>query len=158
MSRPDSAEQRLDGEEQSLLVLLTDTQAAMSRLFERRARDLGLNRSQWRVAGAINREPGRTQKQLSDWLGIAPSPIGKIIDRLERDGLVERRADTEDRRINRLYPTAAIVPIVEPAMAISEQLEGEVLARLSGAGKLKSALAALKQRLEAIEGDEPQAG
>ncbi|MEM1437183.1 MAG: MarR family transcriptional regulator [Pseudomonadota bacterium] len=148
-----TAEERIDDaleEERTLLELLTDAQAAMARLFQLRAQALGMSRMQWRVAGAINRRPGQTQRELSDWLGIAPSPIGKIIDHLEAEQLVERRADATDRRINRLYPTDAIKPLVTPAKEISERLEADVLNDLPGGARMKRRLGQLKGRLEAL--------
>ena len=137
-------------EERSLLEVLTDAQNAMARLFELRAQKLGLTRSQWRVAGGINRRPGLTQRELSDWLGIAPSPIGKIIDHLEGERLVERQPDPGDRRINRLFPTAALRPLALPAREISECLENDVLRDLPGGKQRKRRLTQLKTRLEAL--------
>ena len=98
--------------EGELLQLLTDTQVAMSRLFAHRARHLGLTLPQWRALARLYRNDGLTQSQLSALTGIAPSPLGKIIDHLEQRGYVERRGDPdangrvpgEDSAPDRLLP------------------------------------------------------
>ena len=81
----------------SLLQLLTDSQSAMARLFEHRARHLGLTRPQWLVLSGLYGHGGVTQTELSELISVAPSPLGKIVDKLEVAGYVERRPDPDDR-------------------------------------------------------------
>ncbi len=111
----------------ALLQLLTDSQSAMARIFEHRARHLGLKRSQWRVLSGLYGHGGLTQTELSDAISVAPSPLGKLVDKLEAAGYVERRHDPDDRRINRLYVTDAVTPLVEPTRTLLRELEEAVL-------------------------------
>ncbi|MEQ8692941.1 MAG: MarR family transcriptional regulator, partial [Pseudomonadales bacterium] len=55
------------------------------------------------------------------------SPLGKIVDQLETRGLLERRSDPDDRRINRLYLTEAVQPLIEPARQVAIELEQAIL-------------------------------
>jgi DNA-binding MarR family transcriptional regulator len=48
-------------------------------------------------------EDGLTQKGIADKLGLKAQTMIPIIDRLESDGLVERRVYKNDRRNNRIY-------------------------------------------------------
>lgn len=81
--------------------------------FDARARAIGLTRSQWRMIATIRMIEGATQAQLAQRLEINSVTAGRIIDRLEAAGHVERRADPEDRRANRLYLGAGAAPVVD---------------------------------------------
>ena len=114
-----------------LLTLLTEVQNSMGRLFNHRARHFGLTRPQWRVISGLYGNAGVTQTELAEIVSIARSPLGKIIDNLETNGLVERRADPDDRRVKRLHLMPAIEPVLEPTREIALALEEEVLADCS---------------------------
>jgi DNA-binding MarR family transcriptional regulator len=93
-----------------------DVARLMRVAFERRIRSLGLTRTQWWVISALVRMDGTTQTELATVLQMERSPLGKVIDNLERDGWVERRPDPNDRRANRVYRTAKVDPLL-PVMA-----------------------------------------
>lgn len=82
----------------------------VGRLFRKRfgvaARQFGVTGPQWRMMAAIQREPGTNQGALANWLEVEPITAGRMIDRLEKLELVERRDDPADRRRWRLYLTA----------------------------------------------------
>lgn len=139
MSKPDR-----EGE---LLQLLTETQAIMGRLFSHRARDLGVTRPQWRVLGRLYRHDGMTQAQLSELTGIAPSPLGKVVDQLEAMGYLERRRDPDDRRVNRLHLTEAVQPLVGPAQTVVRELERAAMEGVPEGSSLVEQLAGLKATL-----------
>jgi MarR family transcriptional regulator for hemolysin len=43
--------------------------------------------------------------ELADRLSITPATAVRLVDRMERDGWVIRRADSDDGRVKRLVPT-----------------------------------------------------
>jgi MarR family transcriptional regulator for hemolysin len=97
-----------------------DVSRLMRTVFDRRVRRLGLTRPQWLALTRLDRRPGASQSELADTMEIEKAPAGRLIDRLEEKGWIERRADPADRRINRIYLTdrgqrlhAAILPIAE---------------------------------------------
>jgi DNA-binding MarR family transcriptional regulator len=51
------------------------------------------------------RQDGLTQSQMVERMCVQPPTVSKMLDRLEKAGLVERRADSEDIRISRVYLT-----------------------------------------------------
>jgi DNA-binding MarR family transcriptional regulator len=55
----------------------------------------------------IHQGPGVTISELARAIGLAKSHISKTVEALQERGLVERRSDPEDQRLQRLYPTAA---------------------------------------------------
>ncbi len=133
-----------------LLQLLTDAQSAMARLFENRSRHLGLTRPQWRVLAGLHGHNGLTQTELSERIAIARSPLGKVVDQLEKKGYLERRDDAEDRRINRLYLTPAVEPLIEPVRLLVLELESELLTDLPDSAALMANLNQLVNRLSTV--------
>ena len=100
--------------------LTADTARLMRTVFARRLKEVGLTRAQWLALTRINRRPGQSQSELADMMEIEKAPAGRIVDRLEEKGWVERRAEPSDRRVKRIYLTdlgarlhAAITPLAD---------------------------------------------
>ncbi|MGX7678995.1 MarR family winged helix-turn-helix transcriptional regulator [Jatrophihabitans sp. DSM 45814] len=55
----------------------------------------------------LRSEPGLSQQQLAERLGMAPSRIVSFVDDLEARGWIERSRDSTDRRVNVLTVTPA---------------------------------------------------
>src|SRR5712692_7639854 len=68
-------------------------------------------------------EEGVSQSQLADALCLDASTVTKMLLRLERDGIVERRPDAEDARISRVYLTDHGRALVQPVIDIWGQME-----------------------------------
>ena len=85
--------------------LLGDTARLLRRAFDQRAKALGVTRPQWRVLGLLRRFDGSTQVTMADMLDVEPITLGRMVDRLQNAGFVERRADLNDRRAWRLHLT-----------------------------------------------------
>jgi len=85
--------------------LVSDAARLMRTVFDRRMRELGLTRAQWLVLTRLSRRPGASQSELADMIEIEKAAAGRLVDRLEEKGWVERRADANDRRINRIHLT-----------------------------------------------------
>ena len=69
-------------------------------------RNAGVTLSQWRVVGALVLQPGLTQKEIADKMGIEGATLVPVIDKMEKDGLLKRKPDLTDRRANRIYLTS----------------------------------------------------
>jgi len=104
-----------------LLFLLHDLARQLRTEADRRFASLCLTRAQWVTLFWLQRRPGLSQKELAELLEVEPISAGRLIDRLEARGLVERRQDAADRRIWRLH----LLPAAQP---ILEELNGERLA------------------------------
>ncbi|MBU3060437.1 MarR family winged helix-turn-helix transcriptional regulator [Nocardia sp. NEAU-G5] len=52
-------------------------------------------------------QPGRSQRELADELGMPPSRFVPFADKLEERGLIERRRNPDDRRLHALHLTTA---------------------------------------------------
>jgi MarR family transcriptional regulator, transcriptional regulator for hemolysin len=104
--------------------LTTDVARLLRTIFDRRVKALGITRPQWLAIVRLKRRPGASQSELADMMEIEKAPAGKIVDRLEERGWVERRPDPVDRRINRIFLTelgervhAVIWPIAQSTVA-----------------------------------------
>jgi DNA-binding MarR family transcriptional regulator len=113
--------------------LLSDAARLMRKRFEQNARDLGLTRAQWQALAYLARNEGVSQCALADMLDIEPITLGRTIDRLETQGLVERRPHDTDRRAWRLYLREAALPLLDAMAPISEQTRREACAGLNEA-------------------------
>jgi DNA-binding MarR family transcriptional regulator len=87
--------------------LIGDTGRLLRRAFDERVRTKGITRPQWRVLGLLNRFGGSTQVALAEMMDVEPITLGRMIDRMQEAGLVERRADPADRRAWRIHLTPA---------------------------------------------------
>lgn len=65
----------------------------------------GLSSGHPRVLFHLAHEPGLTQKALADAMEIAAPTLSVSVRRMEAAGLVERRPDNKDARVQRLYLT-----------------------------------------------------
>lgn len=89
--------------QRDLLFLLHDVARLLRVDADKRARAHGMTRAQWAILIWLDRQPGITQKELSELLEVEPITVARLIDRLEARGMVERRPDPRDRRIWRLH-------------------------------------------------------
>ena len=77
----------------------------------------------------LDRQDGQTLAALSRRMLVTPGNLTGLVDRAERDGVVERRADPKDRRLSRVFLTdkgRALITEILPLHA------GHVGALLSG--------------------------
>jgi MarR family transcriptional regulator, transcriptional regulator for hemolysin len=137
--------------------LISDVGRLMRTVFDRRVRRIGLTRAQWLVLTRLHRRPGASQSELAEMLEVEKATAGRMIDRLERNGWVERRADATDRRINRLYLTAEAERVQATLWRISEQTVDDALASLEADERthLTSYMTRVKSRLQAMAEAEP---
>jgi DNA-binding MarR family transcriptional regulator len=86
--------------------LLAQVGAHAAAKFAQRLEPLKLTPGQAGILRAINGEPGPSQQELARLLGMFPSRLVLVLDDLERAGLVQRRANSRDRRTYALHLTA----------------------------------------------------
>ena len=67
---------------------------------------LGIHPGQPPLLHYIQAHPGCTQKEAADELDVTPASAAASLKRLEKAGLVERKADDKDARRNCLFITA----------------------------------------------------
>jgi MarR family transcriptional regulator, organic hydroperoxide resistance regulator len=78
-------------------------------------------------------EEGVSQAQLAGALCLDASTVTKMLLRLERDGVVERRADAADARILRVHLTPHGKALVGPVLEVWRQMEERITQGISEA-------------------------
>ena len=92
--------------ENSMGFVVNMTAKAFQKSFDIELRkNAGVSLSQWRVVGALVMQPGLTQKEIADKVGIEGATLVPILDKMEKEGLLKRKPDSSDRRVNRIYLT-----------------------------------------------------
>lgn len=97
---------------------------------DQRARQFGISRAQWAVLIRIERSEGLKQSELAELLDLQPISLTRLLDRLADNGLIERRADPNDRRANRLYLAPAAKPLLGRLSELGADMMESVLAGL----------------------------
>ncbi len=92
---------------------------------DQRARQFGMSRAQWAVLIRIDRSEGLKQSELAELLDLQPISLTRLLDRLADNGLIERRADPNDRRANRLYLTPAAQAPARPPVGTRRRHDGD---------------------------------
>src|SRR5579862_10200 len=95
------------------LILLNDVARLMRTRFDQRAGTRGMTRAQWVILARLARQPGLSQNEMAAICEVEPITVGRLIDRLEARGFVERRSDPTDRRIRRLHLLPPSQPILD---------------------------------------------
>jgi MarR family transcriptional regulator, transcriptional regulator for hemolysin len=119
--------------ERSFGFLLHDIARLMRKKFDQRARSLNLSRAQWQLLVHLSRHEGINQSGLAEILEIENITVGRLVDRMEEAGWVERRPDPSDRRARLLYTTEKVAPVMERMRELAEATRNEALAGLAPA-------------------------
>lgn len=93
-------------------------------------KELGLTTPQIATIGQVYFEP-KTIGQISEHTQLSYSTVSGIIDRLERDGWLERIRDESDRRIVWIKKTSKIDELKEKLQFFQESFYEKLLADLS---------------------------
>ncbi|HEV3043300.1 MAG TPA: MarR family transcriptional regulator [Roseiarcus sp.] len=104
-----------------------DVARLLRTLADQRARALNMTRAQWSVLKRLEMNEGVKQAELAEQLDLQPITLARLVDKLAKLGLVERRDDPNDRRANRLYLTETAAPVLKRLNALGETLVGQAL-------------------------------
>lgn len=131
---------------ETLGFVIHDVARMLRREFDRRVQSIGLTRSQWSVLVHLHRSDGIQQKELADLLDITPITLSGLLDRLERDGWVERRPDGSDRRAKRVFLTAKVAPVIKNIQRLGKEVRMEALQGVNARDEEKLMLLLLQMR------------
>lgn len=143
----------------SFAYTVADITRLFRRVFDRRSAQLGLTRAQWLALSRIARAQGLTQTELAQELDLEPIAVGRVIDRLEAAGFIERRADPDDRRCWRLFLAVKSDAVMADMQQIAAALRDDVLAGVSPGefAVTMQVLARVKETLNQLDRDGRQA-
>jgi len=137
--------------------LLNDVTLLFRKHFDRRAVKFGLTRAQWRATKMLYHREGLRQTELAESLEMEPIAVGRVIDRLQAAGFVERRPDPKDRRAWRLYVTDQARGVIADMELIAKGVRKDATQGIS-VPELEQALGVLnrmKENLQALDNGGP---
>lgn len=112
--------------------LLSQTARQWRRAVDQRLQPFGLTEATWlpllRVARA---KMAMRQKDLAASLSLDGSSVVRLLDNLEKAGLIERREDGSDRRAKGIFLTKQGKAIVERVEKVARQVRAEALGALT---------------------------
>ncbi|HET7201236.1 MAG TPA: MarR family transcriptional regulator, partial [Burkholderiales bacterium] len=105
--------------------LLKDVSHRYVLRFEQRARGISLTLPHCKVLVRLEKNEGVSQARLAELADIEPMTMVRILDRMEGDGLLERRADPADRRARRLYLTKKAWALLDEIWRLADVTRAE---------------------------------
>jgi DNA-binding MarR family transcriptional regulator len=103
---------------------------------------LGITGGQWWVVTYISLHRGLSQVALAEELNMGKVALGGLVDRLEKAGLIERRSDPIDRRMNRIHLSKRGIGLVKDIKKASEGVQDLALDGITSV-ELEHAISAL---------------
>ena len=133
--------------------LLNRAGARIASAFSEEVRPLGATLQMWRVLAALREQDGRRMGDLSATTSIEVSTLTRLVDTIEKKGLVARRRDAGDARVVLLHVTGAGRRLAQRILPIAERYEGVALAgfNVAEAEILKAALRRLYANMDLLE-------
>lgn len=112
--------------------------------FMRGLASLEIRPAQFSVLAVIEANPGLSQSDIADFLGIERARLVRMLDRLERRDLLERRASPADRRSHALYLTREGQRVLKHIKELAGAHEARLIEKL-GPEKHKLLIGALRE-------------
>jgi DNA-binding MarR family transcriptional regulator len=120
--------------------LLTLAAIATSRAFNQELRERGVSLPVWRVMAVLLERPGETVTGLAKRCLLQQPTMTKLLDRMERDRVVQRSPDRQDHRVVRISLTEEGATLAAALVEAAKQHEAALLARHPQAATIKEGL------------------
>jgi MarR family transcriptional regulator, transcriptional regulator for hemolysin len=115
--------------------LLKDLSRRYVARFEKHAQELSLTLMQCKALAQLEKNEGASQARLAELTDIEPMMMVRLLDRMEEDKLIERRADPSDRRARRLFLTKKAKPLLEEIWRLAEITRSEMFVGINKADR-----------------------
>ncbi|HEY1377584.1 MAG TPA: MarR family transcriptional regulator [Gemmataceae bacterium] len=129
---PQTPPAKPEGPELDAWVLLVAAYHRIIRRLEQALDGHGLSLAQFEVLAHLHFDGAITQNELAQRLLVTKGNVCGLLDRMGAAGLVERKADPEDRRANRLVltprGTALLTDALPPHLALIRETMGQLSA------------------------------
>lgn len=103
----------------------------LRKVFDRRMDSLGVTRSQWQVMVNLMGGEAMSQSELAERLEIEQPTLVRLLHRLEKAGLIERRVDEHDRRVKRVMLAEGSAELIAAIEKERDRLREEFLQGVS---------------------------
>jgi MarR family transcriptional regulator, transcriptional regulator for hemolysin len=135
--------------------LIHDASRLRRTIFDQRLRPLGITRSQWWVLSNLDRGSGEgiSQIDLARLLDVGKVTLGGLISRLEKNDLVERVPDPEDRRAKRVCLSRKGRALLKRLEQVAHGVNQQIMEGITEAeeAQLIATLTKMKRNLKAMD-------
>ena len=113
--------------DRSVGFILNRAARSMKRTLEARLSTFGITATQYVILAHLAKEDGLSQTKLGNRLYFDNPTVTGVIDRMERDGLVERRRDPRDRRVINIFLSDRAKGILSDINSIADEVNDRAL-------------------------------
>ncbi|WP_178130293.1 MarR family winged helix-turn-helix transcriptional regulator [Reyranella sp. CPCC 100927] len=134
--------------------LLNRAGARIAQAFSEEMRALGTTLQAWRVLAALRDRDNQRVSELADHTSIEISTLSRVLDGMQKQGLIARRRAPDDGRVVTLHVTAAGRRLTDRIIPIAERYEHVAVAGLtsSEADMLKRLLRRVYANMDRLSG------
>ncbi len=94
-----------------ILYIIHELSRLISTNFDKDMARHNLTHAQWWAIMHIYENPGASQSDLANIMEMGRASAGKLLERMESKGWIERRPDPTDNRVRRIYLADGAVPV-----------------------------------------------
>ena len=147
---------QLPGWEDGLLLpfALNHLTSRINRAWLAHLRGTGLTAQRWQVLSILNTYDGSRIGIIADLSGLDQPVLSRVIDQMERDGLVMRKTAPEDNRAVEVWITEAGQGALGDLMPVAEEFMRHLM-RDQSPEEIKSLMHILSQLMQKFDGDAP---
>ncbi|WP_313540264.1 MarR family winged helix-turn-helix transcriptional regulator [Sphingomonas sp.] len=128
---------------------------ALTRIGDARLRPLGFATAQLPVLAALKDGEAMSQTELARWAKVEQPSMAQMLARMEREGMIERRADPRDRRASLVSLTAQARDRLPAGRAVLRQGNADMTRGLSS-DEIATLVSLLQRVLVNVEGLEAE--
>lgn len=140
--------------ENSVGYWVMSTAHEISRVMNQELAVHGITFRQWEVLVWLSIHGEQSQSMLAERMLIEPPTLVGVLDRMERDGWIERAPVEGDRRKKQIRITPKVEPVWSKMVACAHKMRAKAAANIKPDQLLamRDTLAAVRRNLEAGEG------
>jgi MarR family transcriptional regulator, transcriptional regulator for hemolysin len=131
-------------------VLVHETSRLRRKAIDQLLKPMGITGTQWWVLTSVSLRPGLSQARLADELSLGKVALGGLIERLNANGLIDRRPDAQDKRVNLIYLSAAGLNLVKNIKNLSSGVQDAALDGIS-LDEIDSTISVLERMMANLE-------
>ena len=110
---------------------LTQTARVLSQAFERAMAEAGGSASTWQVLLLVRSRNWDKQSELAGAMGVTSATLTHHLNGLEKDGLIRRWREADNRRVQRVELTDAGVAMFDRLRGVAMEHDAKLRARFS---------------------------
>ena len=138
---------------ESMFILISDLGVLVDRRWTATLAPYGITPAEFRILSLLVSRGSLNARDIAESVPIDPSFISRMVQRLVEKSLIYRRRSTVDRRQVTLRHTAAGAELVSDIEQAMENMESELVDRVSAANlrRTKSAILSMTENIRALE-------